>query len=163
MKEKEKLILLVEDNPQDAELTHHALWKAGIVNDVLLARSGEEALAYISGRRRPPPHLSGKEVGLVLLDLRLPGMEGFDVLRQIRNDPERAKLPVIILTGAWSVEDILMGHRLKADSFLCKSLELDRLAEALEHLGLEKYLASDEEAEHRATVRPRARRARRAA
>ncbi|HVH10606.1 MAG TPA: response regulator [Gemmatimonadales bacterium] len=115
-------ILLVEDNADDVELTLRALQRAKVQNRVWTISNGKDALAFLRGQ---PPHDTAPRPDLVLLDLNLPGLDGRDVLLQIREDPELRKLAVVVLTA--SDEDREHLAALAADAFLTKPVDLERL------------------------------------
>lgn len=127
----DKVILLVEDNPDDEALTLRALKKNNIRNAVLVARDGAEALDYLFGR--------GSEAGLpqvVLLDLKLPKVDGMEVLRRIRGDERTRFLPVVILTSSKEEQDVINGYREGANSYVRKPVNFDEFLEAARQLGL---------------------------
>ena len=138
-----KFILLVEDNPDDELLIVRALRKNQIWNDVEVVRDGVAALDFLFATGpccgRDPSELPA----VVLLDLRLPRMHGFQVLRRIRADTRTQDLPVIIITASWEVEDILSGYSLRADGYACKTASFSKFVNALGHLGLEGLLAEE--------------------
>lgn len=133
---QDKVILLVEDNPDDEALTLRALKKNNIRNDVVVARDGVEALDYLFG--------TGSHVGrdlsympqVILLDLKLPKVDGFEVLRQLRANDRTKLLPVVILTTSNEESDRVNGYGLGANSFVRKPVEFDRFIEAVRQLGL---------------------------
>ncbi|HWH72407.1 MAG TPA: response regulator [Candidatus Sulfotelmatobacter sp.] len=131
-----KTILLVEDNAQDEELTLRALRKSNIQNPVVVAHDGEEALEYLFGRGQH----SGRNLELmpavVLLDLKLPKVNGLEVLREMRSAPHTARVPVVILTSSKEERDVVEGYELGANSFICKPVEFDKFTEAIGQLGL---------------------------
>jgi two-component system response regulator len=130
-----RAILLVEDNPDDIALTVRALKKNNIANPVLLARDGAEALEHLfpdkSAQREPEG-----AVALVLLDLKLPKVDGLEVLRRIRSDPSTKLLPVVILTSSREEQDLLTGYSLGANSYVRKPVDFDNFLEAVRQLGL---------------------------
>ncbi len=131
---QEKIILLVEDNPKDEALTLRALRKSNIANRVDVTRDGVEALDYLleadaEGNHRPLPQL-------VLLDLKLPKVDGHEVLRRIRADPRTKLLPVVILTTSVEDADRLDGYRLGANSYVRKPVDFAQFVEAVGQLGL---------------------------
>jgi len=131
----EKVILLVEDNPDDVELTLRAFRKNRIMNEVVVAHDGVAALDYLfsrgdwAGRDAPLPEL-------VLLDLKLPVLGGLDVLREIRANPITRLLPVVILTSSSEERDLLRGYELGANSFVQKPVDFEHFVEATRELGL---------------------------
>jgi two-component system, response regulator len=131
----EKSILLVEDNPDDEALTLHALETHKIGNQVEVARNGVEALDYLF---RTGPH-EGTEACLptvVLLDLKLPKIDGLEVLRRIRADERTHLLPVVLLTSSDEDEDRLRGYALGANSYVRKPVDFDDFVQAAGQLGL---------------------------
>lgn len=130
-----RLILLVEDNPDDVELTMRALKKSRITTEVAVVRHGVEALDFLFARGdysgRDPDILPD----LVLLDLKLPKVDGLEVLRRIRADPLTALLPVVVLTLSNEQQDIVAAYRLGVNSYVRKPVDFDRFNELLRHLG----------------------------
>jgi len=127
---KEKTILLVEDNPDDVELTLRALKKNNIANEVIVARDGQEALDFLLGQ-------DGRDLPeVVLLDLKLPKVDGLEVLRRVR-DKERTKLlPVVVLTSSNEDRDIVSSYNLGANSYIRKPVDFEQFIEAVKQLGL---------------------------
>jgi two-component system, response regulator len=137
MKNDSKMVLLlVEDNPSDVGLTERALAKARIVNEMVVAQDGQEALDFLWARGayagRDPADLPS----LVLLDLKLPKVSGLDVLRRIRGDARTRRLPVVILTTSKEEEDVAAGYELGANSYIRKPVDFHQFAAAVEQLGL---------------------------
>jgi two-component system response regulator len=134
--EDTKVILLVEDNPDDEALTLRALKKNNIKNDVVVARDGVEALDYLFGTGK----YAGRDTALmpqvVLLDLKLPKMEGLEVLRRVRTDKRTKLLPVVILTSSNEDEDRIAGYGLGANSYVRKPVDFNQFLDAARHLGL---------------------------
>lgn len=130
------IILLVEDNPDDEALTLRALKKNNILNEVIVARDGVEALDYLFGTG----HYLGRDTSIqpqiILLDLKLPRIDGLEVLRQLRADPRTNLLPVAILTTSNEERDILSSYRLGANSYIRKPVDFDQFMEAVRQLGL---------------------------
>jgi CheY-like chemotaxis protein len=130
------LILLVEDNPSDVELTERALEKGHISNALLVAEDGKEALDYLFAAG---VH-AGRDVTdlptVVLLDLKLPRVDGLEVLRRIRADPRTKRLPVVILTSSNEEQDLGVSYDLGANSYIRKPVDFAQFAEAIEYLGL---------------------------
>ena len=133
---KSKIILLVEDNPSDVGLTQRALAKSRIANELVVAEDGQEALDYLFGAGA----YAGREVTelptLVLLDLKLPRVDGLEVLRQIRADQRTRRLPVVILTTSKEEQDVAQSYDLGANSYIRKPVDFTQFAQAVEHLGL---------------------------
>jgi len=133
---KERSILLVEDNPDDEALTVRALRKNNVVNEVVVARDGAEALDYLTGTGS----YEGRDVEdlpqVVLLDLKLPKIDGLEVLRRIRSDDNTQLLPVVILTSSNEDRDLIEGYRLGANSYVRKPVNFDEFLEAARQLGL---------------------------
>jgi len=129
-------ILLVEDNPDDAELTLHALEKNRIGNEVVVARNGVEALDYLFGTGTYASRNTQELPAVVLLDLKLPKVDGLEVLRRIRADERTRLLPVVILTSSNEDEDRLKGYELGANSYVRKPVDFDEFVQAAGQLGL---------------------------
>jgi two-component system, response regulator len=126
-------ILLVEDNPDDVDLTLMALEKSNIMNEVKVARDGEEALQMLLGRDgEPPPRLPA----VVLLDLNMPRVNGLEVLREIRGNERIRRLPVVILTSSGEEQDIVRGYDLGANSYIRKPVDFENFVNAVRQLGL---------------------------
>ena len=131
-----KAILLVEDNAQDEELTIRALRKSNIMNKVVVARDGEEALDYLFGRGDYEGRNLEVMPALVLLDLKLPKLNGIEVLRALRSNSLTDRVPVVILTSSKEERDIAAGYREGANSFICKPVDFEKFTEAIGRLGM---------------------------
>jgi CheY-like chemotaxis protein len=133
---KDKVILLVEDNPSDIGLTKRALKKQRITNELVVAENGQEALDYLFGTGAH----AGRDVSdlptVVLLDLKLPKLDGLEVLRRIRDNPRTKRLPVVILTTSKDEQDIMNSYDFGANSYIRKPVDFHQFAEALRQLGL---------------------------
>jgi len=131
---RQRVILLVEDNPDDEALTRRALAKNNIHNDVVVARDGAEALDCLFGTG---PY-AGKPVlpEVVLLDLKLPKVDGLEVLRRLRADTRTKLLPVVILTSSREEKDLVSGYGLGANSYIRKPVDFGQFVEAVRQLGL---------------------------
>jgi two-component system response regulator len=131
-----KVILLVEDNPRDEALTLRALKKCNIVNDIVVARDGVEALDYIFGTGK----FSGRDVNdmpqLVLLDLKLPKLDGFEVLGEIRADERTRRQAVVVFTSSDEEADLVKSYDLGVNSYVRKPVDFDQFLEATKQLGL---------------------------
>ena len=131
-----RVILLVEDNPDDEELTLRALQKSNILNPVTVVRDGVEALDYLLGRGAYADRDVRDQPQVVLLDLKLPKLDGLEVLREIRNDPRTKRLAVVILTSSAEEQDVLKGYELGANSYIRKPVDFTQFVEAVRQLGL---------------------------
>jgi two-component system response regulator len=124
-------ILLVEDNPDDVELTLRAFRKNNIANEIRVARDGAEALEHLHGQEA-----ANGLPAVVLLDLKLPKVDGLAVLRRIREDERTALLPVVILTSSREERDLVSGYSLGANSYVRKPVDFGEFVEAVKQLGL---------------------------
>lgn len=129
-------ILLVEDNPDDVDLTLRAFERSHVMNAIIVARDGEEALDYLfaTGKYAERGPLAFPEV--VLLDLKLPKVDGLEVLRRIRADARTRRLPVVVLTSSNEERDIVTSYDLGANSFVRKPVDFAEFVEAARQLGL---------------------------
>jgi two-component system, response regulator len=133
---KPKIILLVEDNPSDVGLTRRALEKSHIANKLVVVEDGQEALDYLFAGD-PLTGLKMNELpALVLLDLKLPKVDGLQVLRRIRADEHTSRLPVVILTTSSEEDDVAQSYDLGANSYIRKPVDFKQFVEAVRHLGL---------------------------
>jgi len=130
------VILLVEDNPKDEALTLRALKKNNIVNDVVIARDGVEALSYLFGAGTDDGVHINPMPQLVLLDLKLPKVDGLQVLEKIREDERTRRLPVVIFTSSNEEEDVIRSYNLGANSYVRKPVEFEQFLDATRQLGL---------------------------
>ena len=131
-----KTILLVEDNLDDVELTLRALKKNKIQNEVTIATDGVEALDYLFGKGKYLNRDLSVMPILILLDLKLPKIDGFEVLRQIRANYLTKRIPVVILSSSNQEQDIMNGYNLGVNSYVRKPVDFNQFAEAVSHLGL---------------------------
>jgi two-component system response regulator len=132
----EKTILLVEDNPNDEELTLRALRKANIANEVAIARDGQEALDFLFGTGKYAGRVLPTMPAVVLLDLKLPKLDGIDVLQRIRADPRTKLVPVVVLTSSSEDEDMVRSYQSGANSYVRKPIEFSAFANAVTQLGM---------------------------
>ena len=130
-----KPILLVEDNPKDVELTLVALAKSHLANEVIVARDGEEALDYLLRRGRHANRPTGKPA-VVLLDLKLPKVDGLQVLEQIKGDPELRAVPVVMLTSSREEQDLLRSYKLGVNAYVVKPVDFKEFVAAIGDLGV---------------------------
>jgi CheY-like chemotaxis protein len=129
-----KTVLLVEDNPDDVELTLRAFAKHGVANQIVVARDGKEALALLHGSdSNAEPQLVPE---VVLLDLNLPLLNGHEVLRRLRADPRTRRIPVVVLTSSKEDKDIVASYDLGANSFVQKPVDFLEFVDAARQLGL---------------------------
>jgi CheY-like chemotaxis protein len=133
---KDKVILLVEDNPRDEALTMRALKKSNVVNEVFVVRDGVEALDYLFGTGVHEGRDLTVIPQLVLLDLKLPRMDGLQVLQKMREDVRTRRLPVVVFTSSSEQEDMLKSYNLGANSYVRKPVEFDEFSEATRQLGV---------------------------
>jgi two-component system, response regulator len=132
----DRVILLIEDNPSDVLLTQRALEKNHIRNELAVAEDGQEALDYLfcvgAYAGRNPAHLPT----LILLDLKLPKVDGLEVLRRIRSDDRTRRIPIVVLTSSKEQEDLAKSYDLGANSFVRKPVDFSQFVEAVKQLGL---------------------------
>lgn len=132
----DRVILLVEDNPDDEALTLRALKKNNITNKMVVARDGVEALDYLFGTGMYAGRDTSVEPELILLDLKLPKIDGFEVLKKLRADERTKLLPVVILTSSKEQQDVVNGYGLGANSYVRKPVDFQNFVEAVAQLGL---------------------------
>ena len=132
----DRIILLVEDNPDDEALTLRALRKNAIANEVVVVRDGAEALDYLFGTGAYQWRDLRVMPAVVLLDLKLPKVDGLEVLRRVRADERTKVLPVVILTSSKEERDIVNGYALGANSYVRKPVDFTEFTEAVRQLGL---------------------------
>lgn len=136
MAESDVEILLVEDNPNDVELTLHALKRHNLANRVEVMRDGVEALDYIFCTGAHATRAIDAPPKIVLLDLKLPKIDGLEVLRRIKGDPRTRKIPVVVLTTSQEQRDIVESYDLGVNSYIVKPVNFDQFVEAARILGL---------------------------
>ena len=132
---KDRTILLVEDNPDDADLTLLAFQEGSLTNEIVVARDGEEALHYLFGTG-PYADQTTDLPAVILLDLKLPKIGGLDVLKQIRSDARTNCLPVVVLTSSKEEEDIMRSYSLGANAYVRKPVDYGEFVKAAQTLGL---------------------------
>jgi two-component system response regulator len=131
-----KIILLIEDNPDDEALTLRALKKNNILNEVVVARDGVEGLDYLFGTGAYADRDVSDQPQVILLDLKLPKVDGLEVLRRIRADERTRLFPVVILTTSNQDRDVISSYQLGANSYIRKPVDFDQFMEAVRQLGL---------------------------
>ena len=133
---QDQVILLVEDHPDDEELTMRALAKNNIMNEVVVARDGVQALEYLFGTGA----YAGRDMNvmpqIILLDLKLPKIDGLEVLRRLRADDRTKFLPVVILTSSKEEQDVMKSYQLGANSYVRKPVDFQEFTKAVQQLGL---------------------------
>jgi len=136
-------ILLVEDNPDDIDLTLRAFRRGKIANEVLVLNDGSEALAYLFGTGIYAGRDTFEKPAVVLLGIGLPKINGLEVLRRLREDQRTRLLPVVILTSCKEEQDVINGYRLGCNSYVRKPVEFDEFAGAVTRLGLHRLLMNE--------------------
>ncbi|EKM99455.1 MULTISPECIES: response regulator [Acidocella] len=128
-------ILLVEDNPRDLELTLAALAKCQLANEIVVARDGAEALDYLYARGAHENRVPG-DPAVVLLDLKLPKVDGLEVLEKVKSDPMQRQIPVVMLTSSREERDLLRSYELGVNAFVVKPVDFNAFFEAIQDLGM---------------------------
>lgn len=131
-------ILLVEDNPNDIELALHALAKNNLANRILVARDGAEALDYIfcTGEFSDRNSERNQQPRLILLDLKLPKVDGLEVLRRLKDNDETRSIPVVMMTSSREETDVVESYRLGVNSYIVKPVDFEQFTESVRQLGL---------------------------
>lgn len=129
-------ILLVEDNPSDIAFARHALEMARVTNQLDVVEDGEEALEYLFGTGRYSAHQKDLLPAVVLLDIRLPIIDGLEVLHAVRENPRTRRLPVVILTSSKEEQDLARGYDLGVNSYIRKPIDFEQFAVVIKELGL---------------------------
>jgi len=133
---RDKRILLVEDNPDDEALTLRALKANNVCNQVDVARDGAEAIDYLFGTGAYSRHRTDNLPEVILLDLKLPKLDGLEILQRIRSDERTKLIPVVILTSSKEESDLIKGYEKGANSYVRKPVDFDQFCEAIRQLGL---------------------------
>lgn len=136
MTDRQIEILLVEDNPDDVELTLHALRKENLANHIHVARDGEEALDFLFCNGPHADRSFERPPRLVLLDLKLPKVDGMEVLRRLKEDSRTRSIPVVILTSSKEERDLVQGYGLGANSYIQKPVDFDQFRNTVKSAGL---------------------------
>jgi two-component system response regulator len=129
-------ILLVEDNPNDLELALHALRRHNLANHIQVARDGVEALDFIFGTGGFAGRTLQSGPRVILLDLKLPLVDGLEVLQRVKSDPRTKAIPVVVLTSSQEDRDVVETYRLGVNSYIVKPVDFERFTEAVRQLGL---------------------------
>ena len=132
----DRIILLVEDNPRDEELTLRALKKSNVLNPVVVARDGVEALDYLFARGAYAQRSPNEMPQVVLLDLKLPKIDGLEVLKTLRDNELTKLLPIVVLTSSLEEQDLIRSYSLGANSYIRKPVDFAQFIEAVRQLGL---------------------------
>jgi CheY-like chemotaxis protein len=130
------MIMVVEDNPDDEELTLRALRQAKIANEIVVTRDGNEALEFVFGKGQYAGRNLERMPAVILLDLKLPKLSGLEVLKQLRSDPRTKLIPVVVLTSSSEDEDMLRSYQVGANSYVRKPVEFASFANAVSQLGM---------------------------
>jgi len=129
-------ILLVEDNPRDAELTMRALKKRHLTNKLIWVKDGAEALAFLFGTGTPDGQAACHHPKVILLDLKLPKIDGLEVLRQFKANATSRTIPVVVLTSSREEQDVVRSYQLGVNSYIVKPVNFDNFSEAVAQLGM---------------------------
>lgn len=133
---RSRVILLVEDNPNDVELTLRAFEKSSVLNEIVVVRDGEQAIQYLFSTGPHADRDPARMPEVVLLDMKLPKIDGLGVLRRMRADGRTRRLPVVMLTSSREEKDVLLSYDLGANSFVRKPVDFGEFVEAANQLGL---------------------------
>jgi len=138
MTEKTKMtkILLVEDNPDDIQITQRALKEAKIINKLWIVTDGQEALDFLQHKSRYQDAAIAPRPGLILLDINLPRVNGLEVLEKIKKDSDLKRIPTVVLTVSRRDEDIVKGYNYGCNSFIQKPVEFEKFVEVVKQIGL---------------------------
>jgi two-component system, response regulator len=140
---KERFVFLVEDNPDDLLLIKRVFKKYHIVNKIIVASDGAEAMDYLLGDKDYPGKKEGNLPALIILDLKLPKISGLEVLEKIRNNDKTKLIPVVIMTSSKEEQDVIKGYHLGANSYIRKPIIFDEFAEAVRQVGMYWFLLNE--------------------
>lgn len=129
-------ILIVEDNPNDAEMALRALKENNLTNRVLVVQDGEEALNFIFAKGAYADRKNLRKPKIILLDLKLPKVDGLEVLKEIKENPETKIIPVIVLTSSKEESDMIKSYQLGVNSYIVKPVDFDKFVDSIKDLGL---------------------------
>lgn len=135
MPREEMEILLVEDDPEDVQLTLHTLHNEKLINRIQVVRDGEEALDFLFHRGAYDNQDRSSHPRLILLDLKLPKVDGLEVLRQVKQDPRTRVIPVVILTASKQEQDVVASYQLGVNSYIQKPMDFDQFRATIRQLG----------------------------
>ena len=135
MTEQRADILLVEDNPSDVKLTLHALKTANLANSIHVARDGVEALEFLFGAEPSTDQEIPEKPKLILLDLKLPRLDGHEVLKRIKNDPRTCGIPAVVLTSSSEERDVMQTYQVGANSYIIKPVDFEQFTDAIRDIG----------------------------
>jgi two-component system response regulator len=141
-------ILLVDDSPDDIELAMHALRKEKLSNNIHVARDGEEALDFLFCRGAHAERSIDHPPKLVLLDLKMPKVDGMQVLKEVKSDPRTRSIPVVIMTSSKEERDLIAGYQLGVNSFIQKPVDFEQFRETVKTLGLYWMLVNQAPVNH---------------
>jgi two-component system response regulator len=133
---RKRVILLVEDNPNDIELTLRAFEKSNVPREIVVARDGEQAIHYLHSTGPHADRDPTRMPDVVLLDMKLPKIDGLEVLRRMRADERTRRLPVVVLTSSKEEKDVMASYDLGANSFIRKPVDFTQFVDAARHLGI---------------------------
>jgi len=137
------ILFLIEDNPSDIDLTRRALERGGVANPVVVAEDGQEALNYLFGEGAAAGTGFNELPTLILMDLKLPKVSGFGILRRIREDPRTKTVPVVIFTSSKEQEDVIKGYDLGANGYIRKPVDSRQFQDTISQLGLYWLMLSE--------------------
>jgi two-component system response regulator len=139
-------ILLVEDSPTDVKLALHAFESAGLAHRVYVARDGVEALEFLFGAASEVNPASPKKLKLILLDLKLPRLDGYEVLKRVKSDPRTARIPVVMLTSSSETRDVMRNYDMGANSYVIKPVDFEQFTDLIRDIG--RYWLLIDRAQH---------------